>query len=116
MQVVSSALPVSQLPTSMRMEGVKPVCGVESVLNERDMKLKNRHWYQFRPKYYRAQFDVRVIVGAADLKFQLVGLDGIVSKDHEEIQVEWTVPTREVPQIAPVTHQYGVYPVQPRQW
>jgi hypothetical protein len=43
-QIVMSSLPATQLPQSMKRDGVKPVCIVESVLSNEDMKLKNRHW------------------------------------------------------------------------
>ena len=92
-QIVMSSLPANQLPKSMKREGAKPVCIVESVLGNTDMKLKNRHWYNFAPQYQRADFDVKVIVGAADLKFQLWGKDGRMSKDHEEIEVQWNSPS-----------------------
>ena len=42
--IVMSSLPADQLPRSMRHEGVKPVCQVESAIDEGSMKLKNRHW------------------------------------------------------------------------
>jgi hypothetical protein len=111
-----SSLPAYQLPKSMKGHGVTPLCSVESVLNHEDMKLKNRHWYvpffcierpgvlfcfliiffylnnpryNLGPKYYRAEFELRVLIGPADLKFQMWGRNGRLSKDHEEIQVLW---------------------------
>lgn len=87
---------------------VKIVCNVESVLDRRDLKLKNRHWlvlpytplnvadcsrYNFGPQYYRADFDIKAIIGAADLKFQLWGNGGNrLSKDHDGIEVSWNPP------------------------
>ena len=57
------------------------------------MKLKNRHWYQRGEKYLRAIFDIKVILGAADLKFQLQSkTKDVLSKDHDEIQVKWELP------------------------
>ena len=57
------------------------------------MKLKNRHWYQRGEKYLRAKFDIKVILGAADLKFQLQSkTKDVLSKDHDEIQVKWELP------------------------
>jgi hypothetical protein len=44
-QIVMSKLPATQLPISMKRDGVKTVCTVESVLSDGDMKLKNRHWF-----------------------------------------------------------------------
>ena len=45
--------------------------------------------YNRGPQYHRAEFDVKIIIGAADLKFQLWGKNGQLSKDHEEIEVLW---------------------------
>lgn len=49
--------------------------------------------YNIGPQYYRAEFDVRIIVGAADVKFQLWGDDNHrLSRDHEDIEVSWNAP------------------------
>jgi hypothetical protein len=69
-----------------------PRCEVESVLDGADMKRKNRHWYNFAPEYNRAEFDVKVLIGAADVRFQLWGKNGRKSKDHSEIAVKWEPP------------------------
>lgn len=43
-----------------------------------------------RPRYWRALFEVRVVVGAADLTFQLWSKDQrIRSSQHEPIRVQW---------------------------
>ncbi|KAK5047574.1 hypothetical protein LTR84_006671 [Exophiala bonariae] len=94
-QIVMSALPVHSLPTSMRMDGATTVCALESVPDYWDLKLKNRHWYNFKPKYYRAEFDVQVLVGSADLKFQVLGRNGALSKKHDDISVRWTNSTKQ---------------------
>ena len=92
-QIVMSAVPREQLPHSMRHDGAKLLCNVESVLKGLDMKLKNRHWYSRGEKYLRAIFDIKVILGAADLKFQLQSKGGeILSRNHEAIQVKWIRP------------------------
>ena len=57
------------------------------------MTLKNQHWYNLKHQYSLADFDVRVIVGPADLKFQLVTKDGeALNDDHNEIEVKWEPP------------------------
>jgi hypothetical protein len=55
----------------------------------------NNPRYNLGPKYYRAEFELRVLVGPADLKFQMWGRNGRLSKDHEDIQVQWS-PTDQV--------------------
>lgn len=93
--VVMSTVPSDQLPSSLNHDGASRLCDVESMLKDRgvEMKLKNRHWYQRGEKYLRAKFDIKVILGAADLKFQLQSkTNNVLSKDHDAIQVKWEVP------------------------
>lgn len=92
-----STEPHGQLPTSMNQDGAKVLCGVESVLRDKgvDMKLKNRHWYSKGERYLRVRFDIKVILGAADLKFQLRSKNNVVlNNDHDAIQVKWDPPQR----------------------
>jgi hypothetical protein len=57
------------------------------------MKLKNRHWWQIgRTRYKRADFTLKVLIGAADLKFQIWGKNALLSKDHDDIIVQWDPP------------------------
>ena len=57
------------------------------------MERKNRHWYDIGPEYKKAEFLVKVIIGAADLKFQIWTKDNrLCSADHEDIQVRWDPP------------------------
>lgn len=96
--VVMSTVPSDQLPSSLNQDGARRLCDVESVLKDRgvEMKLKNRHWYQRGEKYLRAKFDIKVILGAADLKFQLQSkTKDILSKEHDEIQVKWELPRQD---------------------
>ena len=60
--IVVSNAPTEQLPTNLEQDGAQILCSVESVLKDRgiDMKLKNRHWYNFGEKYVRARFHVKV--------------------------------------------------------
>lgn len=102
-----STLPAAELPRSLKKEGAKSVCAVESVLSHRDMKKKNRHWYNRGPEYYRAEFDMRVIIGAADLKFEMLGKDGVVSKPHSEVQVQWATATKETKPQQAVEETFG---------
>ncbi|KAH0173608.1 hypothetical protein KCU67_g1193, partial [Aureobasidium melanogenum] len=92
-QVVMCSLPAAQLPKSIKHHSVKSVCHIESVLDPLDMKLKNRHWYNIKPRYKRAQFVLKVLLGSADMRFQLWGNGQRLSKDHEEIGVMWYAPT-----------------------
>ncbi|KAL6229767.1 hypothetical protein BDW75DRAFT_88311 [Aspergillus navahoensis] len=88
--IVMSMNPPDKLPQSMRGEGVQRVCSLDISTDNVDRKLKNRRWYNMRPQYWRATFEVRVVVGAADLTFQLWSKDErIRSSNHEPIKVQW---------------------------
>ena len=93
--VVMSTVPREQLPSSLDHDCAKRLCDVQSVLKDKgvDMKLKNRHWYNRGEKYLRAKFNLKVMVGAADLKSQLQAKNKtVLSDDHEAIQVKWEAP------------------------
>lgn len=87
-RIVMSSLPEAQLPHSMRRDGVREVCAVEAVLNPYDMKRKNKHWYNLGREYNRAEFEIRMLVGAG-LRFEIWGEDGDRSRGHNEIEVKW---------------------------
>lgn len=92
-----STEPRERLPTSLDQDGARVLCGVESVLKDKgvDMKLKNRHWYNKGERYLRVRFDIRVIIGAADLKFQIQSKNNVVlNNDYDAIQVRWDPPQR----------------------
>jgi hypothetical protein len=108
-QIVTSSLPAYQLPRSMKYEGARTVCTVESLLSEHDLKLKNRHWYNLGPQYWRAEFKVKILIGAADLRFQLLGKTGTISKKHDDIEVHWAAPSPGANGSAQVHEEYGIY-------
>lgn len=86
--IVMSSVTPSQLPQSMKHDGVKEVCVVETILRPQDMKRKNHHWYNLRKEYNLAEFDVRILIGAG-LKFEIWSKDGVRSRDHDDIEVQW---------------------------
>ncbi|KAL4997404.1 hypothetical protein BDV10DRAFT_195126 [Aspergillus recurvatus] len=97
--IVMSTAPRYRLPKSMASgtatgtgpgEGVQHVCSLDITTDDVDRKLKNRRWFNMRPRYWRAVFDVRVVVGAADLTFQLWSREQrIRCGGHEPIKVQW---------------------------
>jgi hypothetical protein len=42
-----------------------------SAADERKFQWKNRHWWQSKAKYMRVQYEIRVVIGAADITFEL---------------------------------------------
>jgi hypothetical protein len=101
-EIVMSSSPHSRLPTSIQGDDVRLVCTVEAVFPQRALRrvrsgqqvegyrLINSHWWQTGPPYILAEFDVSVIVGSTDVKFQLKTKDGKrFSEDHPDIEVAW---------------------------
>ncbi|KAI9037071.1 Hsp70 family protein [Aspergillus affinis] len=90
LQIVMSTLPPDSLPRSVRENGIQKVCDLDISTEEVDKKLKNRHWYSIKPHFWRVAFEVKIVVGPADLSFQLWSKDKkIRSGKHEPIEVTW---------------------------
>jgi len=83
-----SDLPAAQLPRSMKHKGVQEVCSVSTILDLHDMKRKNQHWYSSGKEYNVAVFEVRLIIEAG-LRFEVWAPNGLRSRSHSEIEVQW---------------------------
>ena len=69
---------------------VRSVCNVNAQLGGMILKEKNRHWFNFGPRYKRAEIEVRTLIGPADLKFQVYDKAGKMrSEVHDAIDVKW---------------------------
>ena len=89
-EIVMSTCDPASLQRNMSENGVQRVCNLEVSTQCVDRKLKNRHWYSVKPNFWRIAFEVKVIVGPADLSFQLWSKDKrIQSGKHEPIAVNW---------------------------
>jgi hypothetical protein len=76
------------------------LCEINSDLSAADEKKfqeKNRHFWSLQKHYLRIEYSVRVLIGPADIRFELWFDDQKLSRD-ESIRVEW-IPAQ-VPQIA----------------
>jgi len=88
--IVMSSLPPDQLPQNLNQNGAHSVCDLDISTDNVEKKLKNRHWYNRKPAFWRTVFDVKVVVGPADLSFQLWSRDKrIRATNHEPISVKW---------------------------
>lgn len=88
-QFVISAEKRDRLPTNLTATTVRTLCIVEADLRFIDRVAKNAHWWQFGQKYELAEFDLRLIAGAADLKFQLWNNGRLVTGHNERVAVDW---------------------------
>lgn len=96
-----STLPSDRLPRNARQNGVQRVCSLDIFTDNVDKKLKNRHWYNMKPSFWRTTFDVKVVIGPADLTFQLWSRNKRVrSSSHEPIAVKW-MPATELDEKGP---------------
>ena len=63
--------------------------------------------YNRKQRYYRAEFNVRVLILAASLRFEIVGKDGTtVSIKSDEIEVKWMPSTKNdvTHDVAPISY------------
>ncbi|KAI9738416.1 MAG: hypothetical protein M1834_008919 [Cirrosporium novae-zelandiae] len=92
--LVTSELQRDQLPRSLKQNGVRSLCDIEYKLKGSiGMKPRNRHWYNRGQKYIFAEFNIRVILGPADIKFQLETKEGeVCNKPHQAVEVTWDPP------------------------
>lgn len=88
-QFVISAEKRDRLPTNLTATTVRTLCIVEADLRFIDKVAKNAHWWQLGEKYELAEFDLRLIAGAADLKFQLWNNGRLVTGHNERVAVDW---------------------------
>ncbi|KAK0369431.1 hypothetical protein CLIM01_13212 [Colletotrichum limetticola] len=93
-KIVTSHNEVSFLPSSMKHAGAFKLCEVKSNLTgvqQEQLILKEKRGTCFSRgfKFYICQFDIRVIVAPADLRFELWFAGQKFSGNHEPIAVTW---------------------------
>lgn len=88
--IICSEVDREFLPPTMN-SSCRSICKVESDFSSVPLslfKLKNRHWWNTGKKYHRINYNVKVLIGAADISFELWHEGVKVSKDNS-IKVEW---------------------------
>lgn len=66
--------------------------------------------YNLGAPYWLADLELKVEVGPADLKFQLLGKNGQLNVAHEEIKVEWSAATADGVSLPNKTEDdFGLY-------
>ncbi|PHH83882.1 hypothetical protein CDD83_2874 [Cordyceps sp. RAO-2017] len=93
-EIVVSQNETSFLPHSLKQAGVTKLCRVKSNLEgvqQRQLVLKQKRGTCFRRGYrfYICEFDVRIIVAPAGLRFELWFAGQKFSGNHEPISVSW---------------------------
>ncbi|KAI6087243.1 hypothetical protein F4821DRAFT_236722 [Hypoxylon rubiginosum] len=92
--IVISGLDRDLLPSNTRQQGAKQLCVVKSDLtgvSHSDMvkKRKARRLLIQGKKFYECMFEVRAIVAAAELRFELWFAGQRFSGNHEPIKITW---------------------------
>ena len=93
-QVVSCDHPRRNLPKNINHNAVKAVCEVKIDLKKLSIvNQKSFHFNKSRSKTWReARFDLYIIIGAADLRFEVKPRgeeDSLISLEHDQIDVVW---------------------------
>ena len=91
--ILMSSLPVGKLPQFSTDAGCKEVVSVKYKLTGNDMKLKNRYLWKLKKKYWKAEFQFVVKIGPADLKFEILGKNGVLSTGHDDLKAEFMDPS-----------------------
>jgi hypothetical protein len=97
------------------------LCEISSDLSSADEKKfieKNKSFWSLKKHYFRIEYSVRVLIGPADLRFELWFDDQKLSRD-QSIKVEWTPPTQTPAMAAgPADHtnspNYGAFELADR--
>lgn len=106
-QFVFSTAPPDQLPQSVARENVKNLCVVEASLQNVSKTLRNQHWWNLGRRYELALFDVKLVPGSADLKFQLLNNNQVINTEEDSVEVTWEAATkRPVPNINDLDSMY----------
>ncbi|KAL9074642.1 MAG: hypothetical protein Q9157_004316 [Trypethelium eluteriae] len=101
---------------------VQKLCDIESDLSsasEKEFKEKNRRIWQFGQRYFQVKYQIKVIIGPADLRFELWFNGQKLSKD-KPIKVEWASPTASsIPALKsppPLLHEDGILRTKKSAW
>jgi hypothetical protein len=132
--VVVSHVDKQHLPLQVNSDA-EMLCEVKSDLSgadEKKFKKKNRHWWQFKAPYYRVDYQIKVVIGPADVRFELCefhcfmaplvtfensslmidsGFDGQKLSKDNPITVEWQNTAPPQPATSPIDD--GVYEMVP---
>ncbi|KAH7396128.1 hypothetical protein BKA66DRAFT_484908 [Pyrenochaeta sp. MPI-SDFR-AT-0127] len=88
--VIECNLEAGMLPDQMNQH-TRILCEISSDLSAADEKKfieKNKHFWSLQKHYLRIEYSVRVLIGPADIRFELWFNDQKLSRD-ESIKVEW---------------------------
>ncbi|KAF2836931.1 hypothetical protein M501DRAFT_978671 [Patellaria atrata CBS 101060] len=106
--IVVSYLDGAALPFQLNAE-CRTLCNLQSDLSgadEREFKRKNRHFWNMGKPYFRVDYEVQVLIGPADIRFELWFNGHKLSRD-QPIKVDWVAAPPQSMQ-PPEIHQESV--------
>ena len=102
-----SAAPREHLPSSIARDSVKNLCIIEAKLDNISKTLRNHHWWNLGTRYELAVFDVKLIPGSADLKFQLLNNNRIINDEQDSVEVTWEAArSKPSPELHEMDHMF----------
>jgi hypothetical protein len=96
--IYPSTSPVPKNTTNVAPD-TRVLCDISSDLSAADEKRfteKNKNFWSLKKHYFRIEYSVRVLIGAADIRFELWFNDQKLSRD-QSIKVEWTPTPAPIP-------------------
>ncbi|KAF2646542.1 hypothetical protein P280DRAFT_464746 [Massarina eburnea CBS 473.64] len=100
--VIESSLEASELPTQMNPD-TRILCEISSDLSTASQERfveKNKNFWSVGKRYYRVEYEIHVLIGPADIRFELWFDNKKLSKDHS-IKVDW-MPAPDASPAAPL--------------
>jgi len=97
--IITSDVDKQYLPFNMSPH-TRILCEIESDLTSADENRfteKNKQFWRFAKHYFKVEYQVKVIIGAADIRFEL-WFDGQKLSRDQPIRVEWSPATPPLPQ------------------
>lgn len=88
--VIESSLEASQLPEQMN-SATRVLCEIQGDLSSADESRfteKNKRFWNLGKHYFKVEYQVRVLIGPADIRFELWFNDQKLSRDRS-IRVDW---------------------------
>ncbi|PSN75303.1 hypothetical protein BS50DRAFT_567996 [Corynespora cassiicola Philippines] len=108
--VIESALDAQYLPDQMTAD-TRILCEISSDLSAADEKKfteKNKRFWSLGKHYFRVEYQVKVLIGPADIRFELWFDNQKLSRDRS-IKVEW-VPAATTPLFEAAIHNRAELP------
>lgn len=105
--IIECKLDAPDLPSQISQD-THILCEISSDLSSADEKKfteKNKRFWSLGRHYFKVEYQVRVLIGTADIRFELWFDDQKLSRDHS-IRVDWA-PAPTMPPAPPGKHKFS---------